>query len=124
MGLITRLLRWSATPAGRRTLFTATTVAAVLVACNPQLLPLLPVIDALGLDVLALLLGAQIMAALPWLRDLATRCASLTYRVLAGVLAGAVGGYLRQLLFGIARGTVVITRPACPGSIPDSLRRP
>ena len=37
----------------------------IVLACNPDLLPLLPVVDALGLDVLALLLGAQLVAALP-----------------------------------------------------------
>ncbi|GAB3056202.1 hypothetical protein [Stenotrophomonas tumulicola] len=112
MSLISRLLRCSATPTGRRVLFAVTTVAAVIVACNPQLLPLLPVIDAVGLDVLVLLLGAQVMATAPWLRDHATRGARQACRVLAALLAGAIGGYLRQLVFGIARGTVVIGRPA------------
>jgi len=72
----------------------------LLVACNPLLLPLLPVVDAVGLDVLALLVGAQALAALPWLAGLTGRGATLARRVLEGLLAGAVGGYLRQLLFG------------------------
>ncbi len=77
-----------------------TTAIALLAACHPLLLPLLPVVDAVGLDVLALLVVAQALAARPWLADLTRRGATLARRVLAGLLAGAVGGYLRQLLFG------------------------
>lgn len=100
MSLTSRLLRWCATPAGRRVLFAITTAIVLLVSCNPLLLPLLPVVDAVGLDVLALLVGAQALAALPWLAALVRRGITLARRVLAGLLAGAVGGYLRQLLFG------------------------
>lgn len=100
MSLTARFLRWTGTPAGRRALFAITTATIMLVACNPLLLPLLPVVDAVGLDVLALLVGAQALAALPWLAHLTRRCAAPAGRVLAGFLAGAVGGYLRQLLFG------------------------
>ncbi len=38
----------------------------IVLACNPDLLPLLPLVDASGLDVLMLLLGAQVVAVLPW----------------------------------------------------------
>ena len=40
----------------------------LLVACNPDLLPLVPVVDAMGLDVVVMLLVAQVAAAWPGLR--------------------------------------------------------
>lgn len=108
MPLIARLLRWTATPAGRRVLFVATTATVLALACNPLLLPLLPVVDAIGLDVLAVLLGAQALALLPWLCSQAARGMDVGVRALVGVFAGCAGGYLRQLLFGAARGTGLI----------------
>lgn len=100
MTLIARILRWTATPVGQRLLFAATSILAIAVACNPELLPLLPVVDAMGLDVLVLLLGSQILTLLPWLRAHAVRHAPLARHLVSGFIAGAVGGYLRQLLFG------------------------
>lgn len=43
-------------------------MAVLLHACNLELLPLALVVGTLGLDVLALLPGAQLVAVLPWLR--------------------------------------------------------
>lgn len=103
MSLMSRILRSTNSPAGKRTLFLLTTVFALLVACNPELLPLLPVVDALGVDVLALLLGSQLLATLPWLRGQAGPALGVTRRALAGIAAGAMGGYLRQLVFGVGR---------------------
>lgn len=104
MSLTARLLRWTATPLGRRALFALTAAIVTLMACNPLLVPLLPVVDALGLDVLILLMGAQAMALLPWVRVHARRIARTAARLLFGALAGAIagfiGGYLRQLVFG------------------------
>ncbi|WP_448142289.1 hypothetical protein [Stenotrophomonas bentonitica] len=76
-----------------------TTVLVLLLACNLELLPLALLVDAIGLDVLALLLGAQLMAVLPWLR--AHAAAALRITTLAGgaMAAGFMGGYLRQLVF-------------------------
>jgi len=78
----------------------------IVMACNPLLAPLLPVVDALGLDVLVLLMGAQAMALLPWVRLHARRIARITLHLLLGTLAGAIasfiGGYLRQLVFAMA----------------------
>ncbi len=107
MSWMFHLLRWTATPSGRRVLFAVTTAVAAIIACNPQLLPLLPVVDAVGLDVLALLLGAQAMAVLPWFGSPVARGTGLACRAFAGLLAGSVGGYLRQLLFGAARAMIV-----------------
>ena len=83
-----------------------TCAAVIVMACNPLLAPLLPVVDALGLDVLVLLMGAQAMALLPWVPLHARRIARITLHLLLGTLAGAIasfiGGYLRQLVFAMA----------------------
>jgi hypothetical protein len=104
MSLTARLLRWTATPMGRRALFVLTAAVVALMACNPLLVPLLPVVDALGLDVLLLLVGAQAIALLPRVRLHASRTARVAIRLLhdalAGAIAGFIGGYLRQLVFG------------------------
>ena len=104
VSLTARLLRWTATPVGRRALFAITAAIVTLMACNPLLAPLLPVVDALGLDVLILLIGAQAMTLLPWVRLHASRitraAARLLLDTLAGAIAGFIGGYLRQLVFG------------------------
>jgi len=106
VSLTAHLLRWTATPIGRRALFVLTTAVVILMACNPLLVPLLPVVDALGLEVLVLLMGAQAMALLPWARLHAGRAARIAARLLLGTLAGAIagfiGGYLRQLTFSAA----------------------
>lgn len=60
MHLINRLLHWTTLPAGRRLMAVLGAALVIVLACNPDLLPLLPVVDALGLDVLMLLLGAQV----------------------------------------------------------------
>lgn len=77
----------------------AATVLVLLLACNLELLPLALLVDAIGLDVLALLLGAQLVAVLLWLR--AHAAAALRITTLAGgaMAAGFMGGYLRQLVF-------------------------
>jgi len=84
----------------RAKLLAATTAVVVLVlACNLELLPLALLVDTIGLDVLALLLGAQLVTMLPWLR--AHTAAALRITGLAGgaMAAGFMGGYLRQLVF-------------------------
>lgn len=97
MPLIDRLLRWTTPPTSRRAIALLCSVLLLVLACNPDLLPLLSLIDALGLDVLALLLGAQLVALLPWLRERGRQTARILGRLLVGGLAGAAGGYLRQL---------------------------
>jgi len=52
---------------------------------------------------LAMLLGAQMLATLPWLRGQTGPALGVTRRALAGIAAGAMGGYLRQLVFGVGR---------------------
>ncbi|HDS1578964.1 TPA: hypothetical protein QEL15_001006 [Stenotrophomonas maltophilia] len=97
MRLVNRLLHWTTLPAGRRVLALLGTLLVIVLACNPEMVPLLTMVDALGLDVLALLLGAQLVALLPWLRERGRQPARILGRLLAGGLAGAAGGYLRQL---------------------------
>ncbi|MGF6418250.1 hypothetical protein ABH900_001729 [Stenotrophomonas sp. AN71] len=108
MRLINRLLLWTTLPAGRHLMAVLGAGLVIVLACNPDLLPLLPVVDALGLDVLMLLLGAQVVALLPWVRKRAGRGARMLARLLIGALAGAAGGYLRQLAWWLARDAGVV----------------
>lgn len=110
MRLISRLLHWTTLPAGRRLMAVLGAALVIVLACNPDLLPLLPVVDALGLDVLMLLLGAQVVAVLPWAREHAARGTRVLARLMMGALAGAAGGYLRQLAGWMARGAVIAGR--------------
>lgn len=110
MHLINRLLHWTTLPAGRRVMAVLGAALVIVLACNPDLLPLLSVVDALGLDVLVLLLGAQLVAALPGVRERASRGTKALARLLIGALAGAAGGYLRQLAWWLARGPVIAGR--------------
>jgi len=77
----------------------ATTVLVLLLACNLELLPLALLGGTIGPGVPAPLLGAQLVAVLPWLR--AHAAAALRITTLAGgaMAAGFMGGYLRQLVF-------------------------
>ncbi|WP_445392663.1 hypothetical protein ACUDTH_04510 [Stenotrophomonas pavanii] len=110
MRLISRLLRWTTLPAVRCLMAALGAALVIVLACNPDLLPLLPVVDALGLDVLVLLLSAQVVAALPGVRERASRGTKALARLLIGALAGAAGGYLRQLAWWLARGPVIAGR--------------
>jgi len=84
----------------RAKLLAATTAVVVLVlACNLELLPLALLVDAIGLDVLALLLGAQLAAVLPWLRTHTAAALRITGLAGGAMAAGFMGGYLRQLVF-------------------------
>ncbi|KRG51692.1 hypothetical protein [Stenotrophomonas beteli] len=107
MRLINRLLHWTTLPAARHVMVVFGMLLVIVLACNPDLLPLLPVVDALGLDVLMLLLGAQVVAVLPWVRERAAHGTRVLARLLIGASAGAAGGYLRQLAWWLARGAVM-----------------
>ncbi|MBH1627942.1 hypothetical protein I5U62_13545 [Stenotrophomonas maltophilia] len=103
MRLISRLLRWTTLPAVRCLMAALGAALVIVLACNPVLSLLLPVVDALGLDVLVLLLGAQLVAALPGVRERASRGTKALARLLIGALAGAAGGNLRQLAWWLAK---------------------
>lgn len=88
----------------RAKLLAATTAVVVLVlACNIELLPLALLVDTVGLDVLALLLGAQLVAVLPWLGAHAAGPLRVIRLGAGAAVASFVGGYLRQLLFGLGQ---------------------
>lgn len=108
MPLFSALRRFTASTTGRRVLAVSTVVVVLLLACNPELAPLAALVDMVGLDVLALVLGSQLVATLPWLADHARGALQPARRVVAGLAAGAMGGYLRQLVFGLAQRTVTI----------------
>ncbi|WP_414605920.1 hypothetical protein [Stenotrophomonas pavanii] len=110
MRLIDQLLRWTTLPAVRCLMPALGAALVIVLACNPDLLPLLSVVDALGLDVLVLLLGAQLVAALPGVRERASRGTKALARLLIGALAGAAGGYLRQLAWWLVRGAGMTRR--------------
>ncbi|HEY1141335.1 MAG TPA: hypothetical protein VGE88_14205 [Lysobacter sp.] len=103
MTFSTRFLRWTSTPTGRRVLFAITTVAAIVMACNPDLLLLMPMIDAIGLDLLVVLLGAHLVTAVPWLRHYAVGGASFAGRCLMAVGWCLLGGYGRELVLNLTR---------------------
>ena len=76
----------------------ATAVVVLVLACNPELVPLALLVDTVGVDVLALLLGAQLVAVLPWLRVHTTATLRITGLAGGAMAAGFMGGYLRQLV--------------------------
>jgi|GEM_PF-213079 len=98
MKLIADLRRYSATTTGRRALGVVTVALVLIMASNPELVPLATLVDMVGLDVLVLLLGSQLLATLPWLADYTRRAVGHSTRGLASLAAGAMGGYLRQLV--------------------------
>jgi hypothetical protein len=75
--LFSALRRFTASTTGRRVLAVSTVALVLLLACNPELAPLAALVDMVGLDVLALLLGSQLLATLPWLADHARRALDL-----------------------------------------------
>jgi len=103
MSFSTRFLRWTSMPTGQRVLFAITTVAAIVMACNPDLLLLVPMIDAIGLDVLAVLLGAQLVTAVPWLRHYAVVAAKVAGRCFKAIGWCLLGGYGRELVVNLTR---------------------
>ncbi len=88
----------------------STVAVVLLLASNPELVPLAALVDMVGLDVLALLLGSQLLATLPWVVDRAPLTFDPARRAMVGLAAGTMGGYLRQLVFGHARRLVTINR--------------
>ncbi|WP_164092673.1 hypothetical protein [Stenotrophomonas maltophilia] len=55
-------------------------------------------------------LGAQVVAVLPWVRERAARGTRVLARLLIAASAGAAGGYLRQLAWWLARGAGMTRR--------------
>ncbi|WP_315388127.1 hypothetical protein [uncultured Stenotrophomonas sp.] len=110
MPLFSALSRFTASTTSRRVLAVSTIVVVVLMACNPELAPLAALVDMARLDVLALLLSAQLLATLPRLSDHARRILDPAHRAVVALAAGAMGSYLRQLVCGVAQRTVANNR--------------
>lgn len=97
-------LTWTNTGWRPRAFLLLTMILVICIASNPELAPLVPVLDAVGLDVLLYLLAAQLGVLsggllLPLARYAWARGARATARYgwhAAGCIAG---GYLRQLLW-------------------------
>lgn len=82
-----------------------TVLTLLLVACNPDLLPLAPLVDALRLDAMALMLAAQLVATFPWLHAHPAASLRVMGHTVVGLLADFAGGCLRALQFGLREGT-------------------
>lgn len=86
----------------RRLLALLTLVVIFCIASNPALATLVPVIDALGLDVLFYLFAAQLTVMLadgllPYVRHLYQHRGRPLLNFATQVLYSGAGGYLRQL---------------------------
>jgi hypothetical protein len=86
------------------------TVVAVLIACDPQLLPLVPAVDAPGIDVLVSPLGSQAVATLLWMRMRAAGALRVARLTVGSAIADSGRSYLRQLQVGEERGTLLSER--------------
>ena len=80
-----------------------TTVVILCIVSNPELATLVPVLDALGLDVLLALFSAQLMVIvsnvlLPYARHFHQRWGRRALKPVCDALLCAAGGYLRQLV--------------------------
>jgi len=80
-----------------------TTIVILCIISNPELATLVPVLDALGLDVLFALFSAQLMVIfsdvlLPYARHFHQRWGRRALKPVGDVLLCAAGGYLRQLV--------------------------
>ncbi|WP_372014612.1 hypothetical protein [Pseudoxanthomonas sp. 10H] len=106
-------------------------VTAILVICiasNPELAPIVPVLDAFGLDVLLYLFAAQLGVLmggmlLPWARKSYGRVVRRAVTCIGYAINCLAGGYLRQLVWH-ARNVGLATAALGPNSsfMPNQLR--
>ncbi|WP_269790578.1 hypothetical protein [Stenotrophomonas sp. Iso1] len=88
---------------GRSKAFAVLTAIIILcIASNPELATFVPVLDALGLDVLVYLVSAQLSVVfgsmiLPYARHLYRRWGKRIIKHLPHIAFSVSGGYLRQL---------------------------
>ena len=80
-----------------------TTVVILCIVSNPELATLVPVLDALGLEVLLALFSAQLMVIfsdvlLPYARCFHQRWSGRVLKPAGDALLCVAGGYLRQLV--------------------------
>jgi hypothetical protein len=107
-----RLFEWRKNSWYRQAIFVLTIVLVVVLAAHPELRLLLPLVDALGLDLLLLLISAQLMDyARPFLyttkRSVVLPLAKRSY-ALAIYFLGIMGPYVaaRVSVYRLSRGTV------------------
>ena len=107
-----KLFEWRKKGWYRRAIFVLTIVLVVALAAHPELRLLLPLVDALGLDLLLLLISAQFMDyARPLLRAVhhsVIRPLAVGFYALAIYFLGIMGPYVeaRVSVFRLSRGTV------------------
>jgi len=99
-------LDWTNSSWRRRAFLLATTVLIIGVASNPELAALVPVLDALGLDVLLYLMGTRLILAFkdlsaPFARDACRRWIRSAIGYASCPLGLFIGGYCRQLAWHI-----------------------
>lgn len=80
-----------------------TAVVILCIVSNPELATLVPVLDALGLELLFALFSAQLMVifsdvVLPYARHFRQRWGRRALKPVGDALLCAAGGYLRQLI--------------------------
>ena len=83
---------WTSKSTRQRIVLVSTAILVVLLAAHPELRLLVPLVDALGLDLVLLLVGTQ-------LADHAKPAAALLYAAcifLLGIAGPYLDGYLRQ----------------------------
>jgi hypothetical protein len=95
---------WTSSGWRPRAIFLVTTILLVCIASNPELSALIPVIDALGLDVLMYLFAVQLsvlVGGLLWppVRCKVERIGMVAVRFALHASIASMGGYLRQLLW-------------------------
>jgi hypothetical protein len=97
-------LAWTNSNWRRRAFLLLTTILIICIASNPELAAFVPVLDALGLDVLLYLFAAQLSFVvggklLPFARHVYQRWVRIAIRCTSYALSCLIGGYLRQLLW-------------------------
>jgi hypothetical protein len=119
---------WTSSGWRPRAIFLITTILFVCIASNPELSALIPVIDALGLDVLMYLFAAQLSVLVggllwPLVRCKVERIGMVAARFALHAFIAFMGGYLRQLLWH-TRLVGSVTTALWPGNPfkPTSLR--
>lgn len=105
---------WKNSSWGHRGLLLLTTILVLCIASNPELAPFVPILDALGLDVLFYLLTAQLSGTiadqlLPIARYLYEQWVRKIVRCASHATGFAMGGYLRQLVQHMKHAGMVAT---------------
>lgn len=103
------LMKFRSGPWQHRVVALLTALVILCIASNPELSVFVPVLDALGLDVLIYLVSAQLSVVIgstvwPYLLQLYQRWGRRILRYVSQLVFSASGGYLRQLTLHVAIG--------------------